>query len=165
MPGGRLKKPPSVTFRDQVMHPISSSLMNERYANRQSIKTQPLAMSVKASLNSRYIDSDQGSLTPRKPEDYWNGLSNLETPRYPPPAPLSPTLESEASDEPVSRPMFSPQSSVQEAPITHQDIMSQINNEILGITTSRYAKQANKVHLHPEAGPVAKNVAKKKQGW
>ena len=149
-----------------MIHPISDSQMNERYTNRQSSKVPPRAMSVKASLNSRYIDtnSDQASVTPRKPEDYWNGLS-METPRYPPPPPLTPPLEVEVLSESLASPGFSRQSSVQEAPITHQDIMSQINNEILGLAQNRYAKKGGRTPAHQDGGAVSKNVAKKKKGY
>lgn len=148
------------------MHPIADSQMNERYANRQSTKAPPRAMSLKANLNSRYMDtsSDQASLTPRRPEDYWNGLYTADTPRYPAPPPLTPPVELESLHENSNSPSLSRQSSVQEPPITHQDIMSQINNEILGLANNRYSKNAGKSAAYHEGGAVAKNVARRKQG-
>lgn len=107
----------SVTFRDQMMHPISSSHMNDRYNN--SIERPPKAISRQANLNLRYVDPV------RYAENFPNNLKRQDGNESP--SPIQSDHSSPLSESSTHTLLAT---STTEAPITHQDIMGEINDEI-----------------------------------
>lgn len=136
------KKSSSVTFKDQVMHPISSSDLNKRYATGHR-KPPMKAMSRKAPLNSRYIDGTEFAKE-----------LEIDTPRYSPPPPLITPRETEPSLHATSDPLYS----VQEATQSHQQIMGEITEEITRRGSNRYPRQQNGLdHQNNASASSARN--------
>lgn len=100
--------------------------------------TAPLkALSTSASLNSRYMHANA-------PGHHPVDKSSLS-----PPA----SFEGGSFHAPIT----------QEAPKSHQDIMLEINEEIQGMSDSRYSRVSNQVNLQPLAsGNSPQNVAAKR---
>ena len=121
-----MKKISSVTFKDQVLHPISSSHMNDRYSVGPS-KAPPKALARNAQLNLRYVEETTEEHKEAQLSDVPDGYE------FPLGSPVSP------------RP-----SSVQEAPQIHQDIMVEINEEIKG--GKHYANRRSLINRRSSRG-------------